>query len=205
MRQSVLIAETVVVDCFEIEKWASAKPGEVEAIVKRFEGLDDTLAPVDIARAYVAQAYVGDGCSDLDFNRMALDTMMKTGRVEDALRLAWDVACRDPFNLDALDVLLRIVPPQHDIWKVAAWRFSRLLRAIASTGDGTSTRSAFCVVCVQDEYMLMRAALELGEISSQELVVEGLRSYDRFTVAPGDKFPHTSIYFEITPFNISAL
>lgn len=195
----------MALDCYEIEKWVHEKPDEVSVLCKRFEELDDTLSPEDIARAYVAQAYMGDGCSDLDFNRMALDAMMKTGDLENALRLAWDVACRNPFNLDALDVLLRIVPQQHDIWKVAAWRFSRLLKAIASTGDGISTLSAFCVICVQDEYMFMRAALEINDISGQQLVIDGMRSFDCFTVTPCNHYIHPEIYFEITPFNISAL
>ncbi len=193
------------IDCLEIEKWASEEPKEVAGLVARFEQLDSTLTLDDIARTYVAQAYIGDGYSDLDFNRIGIDCMMKTGDLEGALRLAWDTACRHPFNLDALDALLRIVPQEHDIWTVAAWRFSRLLKAIASTGDGTSPESAFCVICVQDEYMLMKAALEITEIGNQQLVVEGMRSYDSFSVKPTDNYSHDKIYFEITPFNISAL
>lgn len=195
----------MALDCFEIEKWVNTRPDEVAAASKRFEMLDDTLTLEDTARAYIAQADIGDGCSDLDFNRMALDTMMKTGDKEGALRLAWDMACRNPFNLDALDVLLRIVPQQHDIWKVAAWRFTRLLKAIASTGDGASSQSAFCVICVQDEYMFMRAALEINDISGQQLVIDGMRSFDCFSVTPCKHYSHSKIYFEITPFNISAL
>ena len=112
-------------DCNEIEKWAGENPEAVAALAERFERLDATLTHEDIARAYVAQAYVGDGYSDLDFSDMVISSMMKTGDIENALRLSWDTACRYPFNLNALDSLLRLVPQEHDIWKLAAWRFSR--------------------------------------------------------------------------------
>lgn len=192
-------------DCNEIEKWAGENPETVAALAERFERLDATLTHEDIARAYVAKAYVGDGYSDLDFSDMVISSMMKTGDIENALRLSWDTACRYPFNLNALDSLLRLVPQEHDIWKLAAWRFSRLLKAIASTGDGTTTSSAFCVICVRDEYMLMRSMFEITGIHEQQLVIEGMRSYDRFHIDPTDLYPHDTIYFEITPFNITAL
>ncbi len=192
------------IDCNEIEKWAREKPTEVATITARFDRLDNSLPLSDIARAYVAQAYVNECYSDIDFNRMAIDSMIKTGDIENALRLAWDTACRNPYNLDALNALLRIVPKEHDIWKLAAWRFSKLLKAIVSTGDGSSIQSAFCVICVYDEYTLMRSALELTEISERHLIVNGMRSYDCFIVVPNQQYRHDKIYFEITPFNISA-
>ncbi len=192
-------------DCNEIEKWANAYPEAVAALVARFEQLDDSLTAEDIARAYVAQAYVGEGYSDLDFSDMVISSMIKTGDMENALRLSWDTACRCPFNLNALDNLLRMVPQEHDIWRLAAWRFSRLLKAIASTGDGTAASTAFCVICVRDEYMLMRSMLEIENIHEQHLVVDGMRSYDCFKIEPTDLYPHDTIYFEITPFNINAL
>ena len=136
---------------------------------------------------------------------MAINAMMGEGAMEEVLRLAWNEACRNPFNLDALDALLRIVPQEHDIWKVAAWRFSRLLKAIASTGDGTSQATAFCVICVQDEYMLMRSVLEIENFVSQELIIDGLHSFDRISVEPSNLYPHREVFFDITPFNITAL
>ena len=195
----------MAIDCSEIENWACSTPDEVAKLTARFEQLDQTLTIDEIARAYIAQAYVGDEYSDLDFNRMAIDTMMKTGDIENALRLAWDTACRHPFNLDALNALLQIVPQEHDIWTVAAWRFSKLLKAITSTGDGMSEKSAFCVICVQDEYMVMRAALEITGIQDQQLIINGMKSFDCFTVTPCNSYPHDKVFFEITPFNISAL
>lgn len=192
------------IDCREIELWASQKPDEVVALAKRFDELDATLSPDDIARAYVAQAYVKNNSSDIDFDGMMLDSMVKTGDYENALRMAWDLVCRSPFNLHATETLLHIVPKEHDIWKLAAWRYTHLLNAILSTGDGTSPQSAFCVICVQDEYIVMRGALEIENILQQSLEIEGERSYDRFDVAAGDRYPHSVIYFDITPFNIYA-
>lgn len=194
-------------NCDEVEKWATVDADKVGELVARFEQLDDTLTCEELARAYVAQAYAGNGSgyTDIDFDRMAIDAMMKSGDMENALRLAWTAACRNPFNLDALDALLRIVPQEHDIWKVAAWRFSRLLKAIASTGDGTSQATAFCVICVQDEYMLMRSVLEIENFVSQELIIDGLHSFDRISVEPSNLYPHHEVFFDITPFNITAL
>lgn len=194
-------------NCDDIEKWAVANPDKVQELVTRFEQLDSTLSCEELAKAYVAQAYVGGngGYTDIDFSRMAINAMMGDGAMEEVLRLAWTAACRNPFNLDALDALLRIVPQEHDIWKVAAWRFSRLLKAIASTGDGTSQATAFCVICVQDEYMLMRSVLEIENFVSQELIIDGLHSFDRISVEPSNLYPYHEVFFDITPFNITAL
>ena len=50
-----------------------------------------------------------------------------------------------------------------------------------------------------------KAALEINDISGQQLVIDGMRSFDCFTVTPCNHYINTEIYFEITPFNISAL
>ena len=190
-------------DCLEIEAWAAGNPQDAKALARRFEELDNTLSLEEIARAYIGHAYT-DGYCDMGIDRMQLDQMMANGDMENALRLAWNTSCDNPFNLDALDVLLRIVPEEHEIWKVAAWRFSRLLKAIASTGDGTSVNTAFIVTSTRDEFMLMKSMLELQDVTDRHLIVVGMRSFDKYAVAPSPGYPHGEIFFEITPFNTEA-
>ncbi len=191
------------IDCLEIEAWTSNKSDDAKTLARRFEELDNSLSLEEIARAYISHAYA-DGYCDMGLDRLRLDEMMKKGDIENALRLAWDASCDNPFNLDALDALLKIVPQEHEIWKVAAWRFSRLLKAIASTGDGTSTQTAFIVTSTRDEFMLMKSMFELQSISDRHLIVMGMRSFDKYTVTPAQGYPHKEIFFEITPFNTEA-
>lgn len=191
------------IDCLEIETWTAANPHEAKALARRFEELDSTLSLEEIAKAYIGHAYA-DGYCDMGLDRMQLDQMMTNSDMENALRLAWNTSCDNPFNLDALDVLLRIVPEEHEIWKVAAWRFSRLLKAIASTGDGTSILSAFIVTSTRDEFMLMKSMFELQNVTDRHLIVSGTRSFDKYVVTPTHEYPHNEIFFEITPFNTEA-
>ena len=191
------------IDCLEIEAWTANKPDEAKSLARRFEELDNSMSLEEIARAYIAHAYA-DGYCDMELDRFQLEQMMCKKDMENALRLAWDASCNNPFNLDALDVLLRIVPEEHEIWKVAAWRFSRLLKAIASTGDGSSMKTAFIVTSTRDEFMLMKSMFELRHISDRHLIVSGIRSFDKYAVTPSQGYPHKEIFFEITPFNTEA-
>ena len=56
-------------NCDDIEKWSVANPDKVQELVTRFEQLDSTLSCEELAKAYVAQAYVGGngGYTDIDF------------------------------------------------------------------------------------------------------------------------------------------
>ena len=70
-----------------------------------------------------------------------------------------------------------------------------LYSAIASTGDGKSQETAFHVICVSDEYALMRM---FGfSPKSQALLEKKGRSYDRMDLEENE-YGLEALYFDIT-------
>ena len=72
---------------------------------------------------------------------------------------------------------------------------NRLINSILKSGDGKSTKTAFVVIAVREEYSFM--GLTGIEQEGQHLVNEKGHSYDMFDVKKSEKYNHNKMYFNI--------
>ena len=75
-----------------------------------------------------------------------------------------------------------------------AIRFDGLLDAVFRSGDGRSVRTAFRVLSVADEYVVMQA-LGVESVLSQSLVEE---HYDRIEISGATGYEGDEIYFDVS-------
>ena len=75
-------------------------------------------------------------------------------------------------------------------------RLRQLLNVILASGNGKSTDTAFKVVNVDDEYVIINLVFAAQSIKSQSLLHEHDNSYDKMEVVFADQT--VSMYFEVT-------
>lgn len=71
-------------------------------------------------------------------------------------------------------------------------RYSKLLNAIASTGDGLTCRTAFKTIFIDDEYQIMFKFLQIKKYNGQALAYP----CDRLSVEPSAYFKQNSVFFD---------
>jgi hypothetical protein len=71
--------------------------------------------------------------------------------------------------------------------------------SILATGDGKTTKTAWKVLNIEEEYNLLRTVFEIFQVEHQSLLHENHRHYDILT-AKTEKGDVVSFYFDITEF-----
>lgn len=187
----------IKIELKEIEQWVKYNPDEWKALTQRFIEMDTTISNEDIARIYIGYTFTDDYDSFGEDWIQIYAISLNTDKIGDALDMAWQSHCKNPFNLDILNFMVSRVPQQHELWRILAWHFAKLMRGILATGSGENAENAISVTCVDDEYLVMKNALEIDNIESQRLVVNDKGTYDVFRVSPSALYPHDEVWMDI--------
>ena len=87
------------------------------------------------------------------------------------------------------------IPPEQALRY--AIRFDGLLDAVFRSGDGHSIQTAFRVLSVADEYVVMQA-LGVESMLSQSLIEEHEKHYDRIEISGATDYEGDEIYFDVS-------
>lgn len=173
----------------------SAGTGVYDRLLERFVQADTTLTPQQCAEVYygfaLQPAYNGsEGYGERDAKDLLL--LEKYREAFDQAKLIL-VEC--PVSLWAHEILLAAGGaqklPQEELapyWK----RFGMLLQGIRTSGNGLSKETAFKVLGIPDEYVIMRV-LGIKELVKQMLIEGG---YDQIEVGD-DNIPGNKLYFDV--------
>lgn len=183
----------------EIEQWVKHNHEEWSALTQRFVEMDSTISNEDVARIYLGYTFTDDYDSFGEDWIQIYAMSLNPEKIGDALDMAWQSHCKNPFNLDVLNFMVTTVPQGHELWRIMAWHFAKLLRGILSTGNGEDMEHAIMVTSVNDEYLVLRNGLEVEKIESVRMVRDGERCYDVFKVLPTASCPLGEVWMEITP------
>jgi len=190
------------IDLKRVKKMANSE--SYEKLFDRFMANDTTLTVDDYVLIYYGQAYRKDYKPNARHDSVRALNMCLNKPVDsiDFRRVLWytDLILKDfPFNIEqifikgiAYDKLG--VKDSSNSW---LYKYDKLIRAIISSGDGKTPKTAFVVVKITDEYAVLNA-LEL-KFTGQALVTEKKKMYDLMNVAQNE-YGIDQLYFDINLF-----
>ncbi len=188
--------EFMQIDYAEMERFVKDERIEYDLLLTRFEQGDPTLSKEE-----VAQIYYGFPFTD-EYNSFALymniDKAYSKNDFATALPLIKEELKKNPLSLSLLikamtcSIALKD-PDLQSFLENTSLRYQQIIQAILATGNGTSTETAYKVICVSDEYEIIFKPLQAKSIQQQATLEN---KYDVFNV----KLPtgKTKIFFDIS-------
>ena len=175
----------------------NSKQDAYKTLMQRYNAGDTTLTVNDYATIYYGFANTDDYNGSMGYGEEDVDDLMASENYTEALNSAREILQRCPVSLKGLNQYLsaaiQLKTPENELIPYIH-HFFGLLSAIAASGDGHSKRTAYAVICVNDEYEILKF-LEVKELKSQELVDQ---KYDVFTFGSSPHFDGNTIYFDIS-------
>ena len=165
-------------------------------LCERFESGDTTLTPDQCATVYYGFAAQSRYNGSLGYGEEDAMALIEQDKPQEAFALCERILSKAPVSLQGHMTLLlaagAAVPPEQ-AYRYAI-RFDGLLDAVFRSGDGRSVRTAFRVLSVADEYVVMQA-LGVESVLSQSLVEE---HYDRIEISGATDYEGDEIYFDVS-------
>ena len=161
-------------------------------LCERFESGDTTLTP-----GFAAQSRYNGSLGYGEEDAMAL---IEQDKPQEAFALCERILSKAPVSLQGHMTLLlaagrAAIPPEQALRY--AIRFDGLLDAVFRSGDGHSIQTAFRVLSVADEYVVMQA-LGVESMLSQSLIEEHEKHYDRIEISGATDYEGDEIYFDVS-------
>lgn len=188
--------ETLEIDYPTIKEYVTNHPTEFQELMQRFEANDSLLTRQDYATLYYGfsftPAYRGSMNIYADFFELA-----KQQKYEEAYSAAQKHLEKTPISLKLLYNLYELgslLQKDSEETRGYAKRYVALLTTISLSGDGKSEETAIKVICVADEYEMMRMFYRVGELKSQALI----NNCDLMKFESSEYFPGTELYFDIS-------
>lgn len=188
------VSASTVVDYKEIEDYVKDNRSDYDALVGRFVSADTTLTNDEIAKIYYGNFFTGN------FSPYATnDGVNKAFKNKDyakAFKMSQKLLKSNPVALDILQIYLVSSKALNKEVEAsnAQIRFNQIVSMILDSGEG-SEESPFKVICIADEYAILRTAYRIKEFKGQALTNN---LCDKMTVVlKGNETP-VSIYFDIS-------
>lgn len=189
--------ETVAATDSTCDAEANATVGSdaYDQLLARFTAADTTLSPLQCAEVYYGFARQPAYNGSEGYGESDAKSLLQLGKYREAFDQAKLILEECPVSLWAHEILLASGSaqqlPQEELapyWK----RFGMLLRGIRTSGNGLSRTTAFKVLGVPDEYVIMRV-LGIQKPVKQTLIEGG---YDQIEVEDGN-IPGSKLYFDV--------
>ena len=195
------------VDYSAIHSFIDKKPAEYQSLLDRFVAADTTLTLEEVSILYYgsrikhisASSAKGENATSKEANTSAnIDHLLKEKNFTGAYEACIDKNLVSPMEaktqLQGFKASLEISNlVETNNFRI---RLRQLLNVILASGDGKSTDTAFKVVNVDDEYVIINLVFAAQSIKSQSLLHEHDNSYDKMEVVFADQT--VSMYFEVT-------
>jgi hypothetical protein len=180
--------------CFGSNKKATA---DYRSLVQRAKTGDQTVNFRDLRLAYMDSEDYERG-PDTEVQKKAMLAALKEHNFKDALTSAEAVLAGDYADIDAhfVEYVSHRELKATELSDLHHFIFQGLLKSIADSGDGKSPETAFQVIDVHEEYVLLRA-MGVGFPKSQSVMKKNGHSYDALTFGDPDTHKDTTLYFNV--------
>lgn len=172
---------------------------EYKQLLKRFESGDTTLTAEEGAKLYYGFAETSAYKGNADYGVKQAKDMIQAKKYAEAFKAAKQVLKECPVSFSAYEVIMFVDYACRDTQEVPKSetapymrRFFKLMEGVFSTGNGQTKETALPVICVQDEYIIMKT-LGLTKVNEQELVDQ---KYDRMDIELRGK--QCVMWFDVT-------
>ncbi len=180
---------------------------EYNQLLSRYEQNDTTLALSDYNALYYGQedqeGYSGYGARTSDETSQIEEILNSDEPSQEDWAKAYEIGKNiskiAPFSIDNIFFCYIASKRAGNIDESKKWlyKFNRLIDVIVSSGDGLSAKTAFKVMCVRDEYEILKV---LGlQFTKQALVSEDKKPYDVMSVKENE-YEIEKVYFDISSF-----
>lgn len=168
--------EMLHIDYPSIKEYVTNHSEEFQQLMQRFEENDTSLTREDKAMVYYGYsftpAYKGSMDEYLpDFKEF--NELIKNEQHEEAYEIGKNILKRNPVSLKLLFNMYGLAGKlEKDISeaKSYSYKYASLLYTIAFSGDGKTEETAFKVICINDEYQLMKVIFRVENIKGQSLI-----------------------------------
>ena len=173
-----------------------AQTAEFQQLVDRFAACDTTLTREEISKVYYGSAYKKD-YNLVSSTSSGVQELVDEGKLQEAVG-ALQARLKDyPVSLFLIVSIFNLSEDPAVIEHVV-WKAQKLLAVIDNSGLGTA-ESPMQVICVNDEYQLLRQVVEMQEFIGQAVIDEApLAPLDRMTFVNPYGLEQT-FYFYLTP------
>lgn len=172
---------------------------EYKQLLKRFESGDTTLTAEEGAKLYYGFAETSAYKGNADYGVKQAKDLIQAKKYAEAFKAAKQVLKECPVSFSAYEVIMFVDYACRDTQEVPKSetvpymrRFFKLMEGVFSTGNGQTKETAMPVICVQDEYIIMKT-LGLTKVNEQELVDQ---KYDRMDIELRGK--QCVMWFDVT-------
>ena len=164
------------VDYKAISEFVKNNRAEFDALTKRFSiDNDTTLTHDEMVKVYYGHAFTEHYQGSMFKESDAYKNMMKLMAEEkyaEAYQAGKKLLEENPVSIDLLFIMHVLADKTGKKSEYAAYgtQAAELIKTILRSGDGKSEESAFKVICVGDEYMVLRLFFQVENITQQSLV-----------------------------------
>ena len=189
--------EKIKVDYDKIEKFVKKNEDDFEALMARFVAGDTTLSTKEMANLYYG-TYFSPKYSYLDASKEMRDAYGQ-GDAKKGYQIGKEELKKSPTSLGLLLLTSNCAAALklQDEAKNLDLRVSQILDVIFASGDGQTCGTAWKVLEVSDEYIIIYGVFG-AKSKSQALVHDDGHSCDKMTVFTDDPNDTIDIYFDIT-------
>jgi len=170
---------------------------DYKSLVERARNGDQTVDFRRLRLAYAdSEAY--DNAPDTDPQKKAMGKALKEKDFHAAIKNADKVLESDYADMEAhyVESVAYRELNRTDLSDIHNFIYRALLKSITASGDGKSLETAFQVIQVHEEYVLLRS-MGVGLPKQQSLVESKGHSYDKMVFNDPDNGQETVLYFNV--------
>lgn len=187
------------VDFDAIKKYINDNGEQYQALFERFVSADTTLTLEEVAIVYYGNrirplTYPGGDPEAAKYNVRKLNNegkFLEALDASDAKNLVAPTELRTQWDATVAAYSIK------DNWRLMPFfiRYRQLTNVILASGDGKTPATAFKVVNVDDEYVLLSNTLEATKIVNQTLIYNNDVPFDKISIIRGDQ--EVDIFFNV--------
>ncbi|MBR4722593.1 MAG: DUF4919 domain-containing protein, partial [Muribaculaceae bacterium] len=187
------------VDFDAIKKYINDNGEQYRALFERFVSADTTLTLEEVAIVYYGNrirplTYPGGDPEAAKYNVRKLNNegkFLEALDASDAKNLVAPTELRTQWDATVAAYSIK------DNWRLMPFfiRYRQLTNVILASGDGKTPATAFKVVNVDDEYVLLSNTLEATKIVNQTLIYNNDVPFDKISIIRGDQ--EVDIFFNV--------
>ncbi len=188
--------EKIDVDYSNIKEYIQKQPGGYAQLAERFEANDSLLTVNDYILIYYGYSFTSKYNGSIS-TWQAVDSLVEEKRIEEAYEQVKEYRKSNPVSLKLLIYAANLASElQKEEEEIQSYvnKYVKLSSAILSSGDGTSEKTAFKVICVNDEYQILYNVFNVQNLKQQSLV----NNCDLMEFESSPYYQGTRIYFDIS-------
>ncbi len=184
----------------DVDSTQSKQTGKYSDLLERLQAADMTINFSELRQSYVQSDEYKPYRDDILENQTKMQKALKKGNFAEARTAAESILKKEYLNLEA-HLICRVSSDslgETGRAEFHAWVLDGLIDAILASGDGLTQATAYHVLTVSEEYVVLDVLGLRSEQQSLQHADDGT-SYDVFNVKDKNSGEKREIYFDITP------